>query len=147
MPGPRRRRRSRPEERQARRSRDFERLDGRDPLRVETPTATTPSGGLQLYFSAAKPYKNKVAIDGTGIDTRTAGGYVILPAGGNGRRWLRRLSTTPLQPAPDWLDCATKQEPPNSLFHRRTLGVAPSVVLQGRTCLGELFSCARSASS
>ena len=34
--------------------RDFEALDGRDPRRVETPIATTPGGGLHLYFSAAK---------------------------------------------------------------------------------------------
>ena len=94
---------------------DFERLDGRDPLSIETPIATTPGGGLHLFYAAAKPYKNAVAIGGTGIDTRTAGGYVVLPAGGNGRRWLRRLSTTPLQPAPGWLDCAARQEPPTSL--------------------------------
>jgi hypothetical protein len=80
--------------------RDFERLDGRDPLSVETPIATTPSGGLHLYFMASKPYRNAVAIDGTGIDTRTTGGYVILPTGGNGRRWLRRLSTTPMRLSP-----------------------------------------------
>ncbi len=96
---------------------DFERLAGCRPADVGTPIATTPSGGLHLYFSAEKPYKNAVAIDGTGVDTRAAGGYVILPAGGNGREWLRDLST-PLAPAPDWLDAAAKRETPNSLFHR-----------------------------
>jgi bifunctional DNA primase/polymerase-like protein len=104
---------------------DFERLDGRDPLSVETPTATTPGGGLHLYFSAAKPYKNTVAIGGTGIDTRSEGGYVILPCRDNGRRWLRRLSATALAPAPDWLDCAAKQETSNSLFPRRTPAAPP----------------------
>ena len=38
---------------------DFERLDGCDPLSVETPIATTPSGGLHLYFLASKPYGNR----------------------------------------------------------------------------------------
>jgi Bifunctional DNA primase/polymerase, N-terminal len=98
--------------------RDFERLDGRDPLSVETPIATTPSGGLHLYFMASKPYRNAVAIDGTGIDTRTTGGYVILPTGGNGRRWLRRLSTTPMRLSPGWLDCVARQEPPAGLSAR-----------------------------
>jgi hypothetical protein len=97
--------------------RDFERLVGCDPLSIETPTATTPSGGLHLFFAATKPYKNKVAIDGTGIDTRAPGGYVILPSAGNGREWLKSLST-PLVLAPDWLDAAAKQEPPGLLFHR-----------------------------
>ena len=65
---------------------DFIRLEGRDPRDVMTPIATTPSGGLQLVYAAAgKAYKNKVAIDGTGIDTRTSGGYVVLPAAANGR--------------------------------------------------------------
>jgi hypothetical protein len=97
---------------------DFIRLEGCSPRDVMTPMATTPSGGLHLYFSASKPYKNAVAISGTGIDTRSAGGSVILPAAGNGRRWLRRLSTTPMRPSPGWLDCAARQEPPAGLSHR-----------------------------
>ena len=97
---------------------DFIRLESHDPRDVTTPIATTPSGGLQLFYaSAGKAYRNKVAIDRTGIDTRTAGGYVVLPAGGNGRGWFRDLST-PLAPAPGWLDAAEKRETPNNLFHR-----------------------------
>ena len=46
---------------------------------------------MQLFYAASKPYKNAVAIDGTGIDTRTEGGYVVLPLPGNGREWLRPL--------------------------------------------------------
>ena len=71
--------------------RDFERLAGCDPRDVPTPQATTPSGGLQLFYAASKPYKNAVAIDRTGIDTRAEGGYVVLPLPGNGREWLRPL--------------------------------------------------------
>lgn len=115
--------------------RDFERLDGCDPRDVVTPVATTPSGGLHLYFLASKAYKNAVAIDGTGIDTRTAGGYVILPAGGNGRRWLRKLSSTPMRPSPSWLDCAARQEPPASLFRRPAPASRASGGLIGRTFL------------
>jgi hypothetical protein len=96
---------------------DFERLDGRNPYAVETPTATTRSGGLHLYFIAARTYNNAVAIQGAGIDTRTAGGYVLLPGCNNGRQWLKRLRSTPLATAPAWLDDAlnTASPPPNLL--------------------------------
>jgi Bifunctional DNA primase/polymerase, N-terminal len=119
--------------------RDFARLTGCDPLSVETPIATTVSGGLHLYYAAARPYKNMVAIDGTSIDTRSLGGYAILPTGSNGRRWLTSLST-PLAPAPGWLDTATRQERPNSLFHRPAPPASPPASpskgsLFGRTLL------------
>jgi hypothetical protein len=91
---------------------DFERLEGVDPRDVVTPIASTPSGGMQLFFDAAgKTYGNKIVIGGTGIDVRTLGGYVVLPAPNNGREWIRRLSTTPMLPAPAWLACAVKQPP------------------------------------
>jgi hypothetical protein len=63
---------------------DFERFDGRDPTAVETPQASSPSGGLHLIFSASQPYPNAVAIKGTGVDLRWRGGYVVLPGDGNG---------------------------------------------------------------
>jgi hypothetical protein len=95
--------------------RDFERLDGRSPYDVLTPRATTPSGGAHLYFRALKPYKNAVGILGTGIDVRTAGGYVILPGppgpGGNGRVWEESFNT-PMADAPVWLDCAIRRDSP-----------------------------------
>jgi hypothetical protein len=95
---------------------DFKRLAGCDPRDVLTPQATTPSGGLQVFYAASKPYKNAVAIDGTGIDTRAEGGYVVLPLPGNGREWLRPLigadgATEPLLPAPAWLDAALRKAP------------------------------------
>jgi Bifunctional DNA primase/polymerase, N-terminal len=111
---------------------DFTHLEECDPRDVFTPMATTPSAGLQLVYDAAgRIYQNKVAIGGTGIDTRTAGGYVILPAAGNGRKWLRRLSSTPLAPAPVWLDCATKQEP----LRLAPMASSASGGLVGRTLL------------
>ena len=72
--------------------RDFRDRAGCDPRDVPTPQATTPSGGMHLFYKATKPYKNAVAIDGTGIDTRTEGGYVVLPLPCNGREWLRPSS-------------------------------------------------------
>ena len=91
--------------------RDFRDRAGCDPQDVLTPQSTTPSGGLHLFYAAAKPYKNAVAIDGTGIDVRAEGGYVVLPLPGNGREWIRPLISAPLLPAPSWLDRALKREP------------------------------------
>jgi Bifunctional DNA primase/polymerase, N-terminal len=92
---------------------DFRRLTGCDSQDVATAAASTPSGGMQLFYAATKPYKNAVAIAGTGIDTRAEGGYVVLPGEGNGREWLRALigadgAIAPLLPAPAWLNCALK---------------------------------------
>jgi Bifunctional DNA primase/polymerase, N-terminal len=47
--------------------RDFKDRACCDPRDVPTPQATTPSGGMHLFYKATKPYKNAVAIDGTGI--------------------------------------------------------------------------------
>ena len=86
--------------------------------------------GCISSIAATKPYKNAVAIDGTGIDTRTDGGYVVLPLPGNGREWLRPLIGAPLLPAPAWLDCAVKKAPstraPLTLAPR--VGARPAVV-------------------
>jgi hypothetical protein len=88
---------------------DFRRIFGCDPRTVATPSFMTPSGGMQLLYAASKLYRNAVAVDGTGIDTRALGGYTILPVGDglNGRRWLWPLIGTgsvPPLPAPGWLD-------------------------------------------
>jgi Bifunctional DNA primase/polymerase, N-terminal len=90
---------------------DFRRLAGCAPEDVATPSASTPSGGMQLFYKASKPYKHQVAIDGTGLDTRSEGGYVVLPLPGNGRQWLRELIGAELLPAPAWLDCALRTTP------------------------------------
>jgi hypothetical protein len=98
--------------------RDFERLAGCNPRDAVTPIASTPSGGLHVFYDAgANTYRNCVAIEGTGIDARTEGGSVILPAHGNGREWIRSLHDTPMLRAPAWLDVALRR-PPVDLFLR-----------------------------
>jgi hypothetical protein len=93
---------------------DFERLDGCNAHDIVTPSTSTPSGGMQLLYAAAKPYRNRVGIERTGIDVRAEGGYVVLPGHENGRRWVKKLRNTPLAPAPAWLDCAlTAVAPPS----------------------------------
>ena len=76
--------------------RDLQDRAGCDPREVATPSASSPSGGLHLIYKASKPYKNAVAIDGTGIDVRALGGYVVLPLPGNGREWLNSPVTMSL---------------------------------------------------
>jgi len=122
--------------------RDFVHLDGHDPRDIETPSASTPSGGMHLFYAAARPYQNAVRIRGCGIDTRSQGGCVILPARGNGRQWLRRLSKTPMAGAPAWLDCALKGVSTPDQF-RHTARSSPEP-LERKQALAELErSCAK----
>ena len=94
---------------------DFMRLDGRDSRDIATPTSTSPAGGLHLAWSAGESSFKNVRIPGTAIDIKTAGGFVgvpdIIDGTGNGREWLRPPWSTPLLPAPAWLDNALKWQP------------------------------------
>ncbi len=91
--------------------RDFVTLEGVEPSAVETPMASTPTGGLHVIYSAnGVSYKNAVSLNGSAIDLRTAGGYIVLPTPGNGREWLKPLST-PLAAAPAWLAPPPAPEP------------------------------------
>jgi hypothetical protein len=81
--------------------RDFFECIGANPDDVETPQATTPRGGRHLVFDACgQTYKNGVRLNGAAIDTRSSGGYIVLPGPGNGRVWRTPLAT-PLAEAPD----------------------------------------------
>jgi hypothetical protein len=83
--------------------RDFFEHEGIEPDAFETPIAVTPSGGRHLVFNAkGAPYRNGVRVNGSAVDLRTIGGYIVLPRSSNGRWWLKPLST-PLAPAPSWL--------------------------------------------
>jgi Bifunctional DNA primase/polymerase, N-terminal len=79
---------------------------------VQTPIAVTPSGGRHLVFdNLGNSYPNSTGIFGTGIDLRSAGlGYIVLPRAGNGRWWIKPLST-PLAPAPSWLPVKQPERP------------------------------------
>jgi hypothetical protein len=90
--------------------RDFERLEGCDLRSVAAPVFLTPSGGAQILYLASKPYKNVApAIKGMGIDTRAAGGFVLLPGHQNGRRWLKSPLDVEMPPAPVWLAPALRE--------------------------------------
>jgi Bifunctional DNA primase/polymerase, N-terminal len=121
---------------------DFRHLQGCDPRDVMTPSTSTPAGGMHLFYAAAKPYRNRVAIEGTAIDVRAEGGYVVLPGHKNGRRWVNKLRTTPLASAPAWLDIALKETLPASGF--RCLPSSSSAPLEREQALATLKrACAR----
>ncbi len=87
-------------------AKDFAEREGAHPDDVDTPQASTPTGGRHLVYEAnGAVYRNNVRLDGSAIDLRTAGGYVALPMTGNGRAWLKPLST-PLKPVPQWIQPA-----------------------------------------
>jgi predicted P-loop ATPase len=90
--------------------RDFERLTGLVISAINTPTASSPTGGVHLYFKANGvqygPYENVGAagIDFCGGPKGSRG--VVLPGPGNGREWKKPL-TGPWAEAPqffaDWM--------------------------------------------
>jgi hypothetical protein len=95
---------------------DFMRLDGRDPRDITTPTATSPTGGLHLYWATSGRRFKNIRIPGTSIDVKCIGGQVAVPdeidGYGNGREWLpgQALWEIPPAPAPAWLNAALKRE-------------------------------------
>jgi hypothetical protein len=82
--------------------RDFRERDGRNPLDLETPIATTPSGGLHLYFRANGLDIGNIRLLGSAIDVKSVGGYVLAPGHRNGRDWVRS-PRGPWALAPEWL--------------------------------------------
>jgi hypothetical protein len=91
--------------------RDFAEKAGISVDAVETPQTSTPSGGRHLIYAAnGASFRNGVAVAGSGIDVRTAGGYVVLPGPGSGRLW-KKSPATPLAEAPAWLIAATRLKP------------------------------------
>jgi hypothetical protein len=94
---------------------DFLRLNGTPVDEVEAPRASTPRGGRHLFFNSGGRCFKGTYILGTGIETKSAGRFVVLPLPGNGREWLRPLlnangALVALPPAPSWLDCMVKRE-------------------------------------
>ena len=96
--------------------RDFERLAGFPVDQFASPQATTPSGGRHVFCSTeGRIFRNTIRIGGTAIDLRTAGGYALLPAPGNGRSWLPDKPRT-FASVPDWLLTLSAADPPRPIL-------------------------------
>ncbi|WP_172327847.1 bifunctional DNA primase/polymerase [Mangrovicoccus sp. HB161399] len=53
---------------------------GIDPLRLSPVVATTPSGGLHVYFAAIdEEVRNSASVMADGVDVRGDGGFIVLP--------------------------------------------------------------------
>ena len=115
---------------------DFQRLFGLHPRDAATPMATSPSGGMHVFYRARKAYKNIAAIDGSGIDARSRGGYVLLPTPGNGREWLRPyIGVTSMLDAPEWFDRHKSASRPEQRRQRLPLSTDSEVLDRGRFAL------------
>jgi hypothetical protein len=96
--------------------RDFERLAGCSVDQFASPQATTPSAGRHIFCrTGGRTFRNTVRIGGTGIDLRSAGAYVLLPAPGNGRSWLPDKSRN-FAPVPDWLISLSAADSPRPIL-------------------------------
>ena len=80
------------------------------PDQIDTIQAVT-SGGWHLWFlSDGHGFQNKHSKQYDGIETKTGGGYVVVPPA-PGRRWLDGKRT--MLPAPEWLkELFPRHEPP-----------------------------------
>src|SRR5215831_7844360 len=89
--------------------REFEKRSCK-PEEFDAPRVATATGGLHLYCDATgRDFKNTVGKIAIGVDTRTDGGYVIIPSGKqSGYRWLTDPDT-PKPPAPAWTEVALQQ--------------------------------------
>jgi hypothetical protein len=90
----------------------FEERQGCKADEFEAPKVATSSGGRHLYMrTEGREYKNTRDAIALGIDTRSLGGYVIIPSGPNsGYRWLTDPQSA-APPAPEWTETALRQEP------------------------------------
>ena len=81
-------------------------IDQHGPLPL-VPLSRTGSGGFHLFFTANDRVSNSVGRLAAGIDTRSAGGLIVLPPSihpdGGSYTWLRDPWRHELQPAPSWL--------------------------------------------
>ena len=80
----------------------------------KTPRAVTGGGGWHLFFQGSE-IKNHVGIR-PGLDTRSGGGYVVLPPSrhwaGNAYRFDRCPTEYRLQPFPPWMEKLTRERDP-----------------------------------
>jgi hypothetical protein len=90
--------------------REFERLQGCKPGQFEAPRVVTGTGGNHIYTNAAgRDFKNAVNKIAPGIDTRTLGGFVIIPSGNGLYRWQTDPDTPP-PVAPSWTKAALRND-------------------------------------
>src|SRR5262249_10742005 len=89
--------------------REFGKLQSCKPEDFDAPRVATATGGLHIYTDAAGPdFKNTTDKIAPGVDTKTDGGYVIIPSGDGSYRWLTDPNT-PKPPAPAWTEVALQQ--------------------------------------
>jgi hypothetical protein len=90
---------------------EFEILQHCKPDEFVAPRVVTATGGMHLYTNAGgQEFKNTKSVIDPGIDTRTSGGYVIIPSGPQaGYRWLSDPNTSK-PPIPRWADAALRRE-------------------------------------
>src|SRR5262249_45666768 len=88
---------------------EFEKLQGCKPEEFDAPRVATATGGLHIYTDAAgRDFKNTTDKIAPGADTKTDGGYVIIPSGDGSYRWLTDPDTAK-PPAPAWTEVALQQ--------------------------------------
>jgi hypothetical protein len=99
--------------------REFARLQGCKPEHFDAPRVVTGTGGMHIYTDAAgRDFKNTSNAIAPGIDTRTGGGYCIIPSGDGYYRWLTDPDI-PLPEAPAWTDAALRKEHQEPLAEAR----------------------------
>ena len=89
---------------------EFTRLQGHPPEQFDAPRVVTGTGGQHIYADAVgRDFKNSRSEIALGIDTKTLGGYVIIPSGDGSYRWLTSPDTS-IPPAPQWTEVALRTE-------------------------------------
>jgi AAA domain/Bifunctional DNA primase/polymerase, N-terminal len=89
--------------------REFEKLQSCKPEEFDAPRVATATGGIHIYTNATdRDFKNTIGKIAFGVDTRTNGGYVIIPSGDGSYRWLTDPET-PKPPSPQWAEAALRR--------------------------------------
>jgi AAA domain/Bifunctional DNA primase/polymerase, N-terminal len=89
--------------------REFEKLQSCKPEQFDAPRVATATGGIHIYAHATgRDFKNTTDKIAPGVDTKTDGGYVIIPSGDGSYRWLTDPDT-PKPAAPAWTEVALQQ--------------------------------------
>jgi hypothetical protein len=88
---------------------EFAKLQGCDPEEFDAPRVITGTGGIHLYTDATgRDFKNTADMIALGVDTKTEGGYVILPSGDGFYRWDTDPDTLK-PPTPQWAELVLRQ--------------------------------------